>query len=106
MAAAKALSCEASRADLRHRRITAVIAEKTDQRANRKKGPADGRPIAFDPERYRKRSTVEHGFRKVKTWRALATRYGTTPESHEAGLCLRGSVIWRKPLTSTTWSKL
>ncbi|GAA3427504.1 hypothetical protein GCM10018953_46870 [Streptosporangium nondiastaticum] len=37
------------------------------------------RPIAFDPERCRQRSTVEHGFRKVKTWRALATRYGTTP---------------------------
>ncbi|MGW5630544.1 hypothetical protein ACWEU6_24395, partial [Streptosporangium sandarakinum] len=61
MTAAKALSCEASRADLRHRRITAVIAEKTDQRASRKKGPADGRPIAFDPERYRQRSTVFDG---------------------------------------------
>ncbi len=103
VAADKAYSSKANRAYLRRRRITAVIPEKTDQRANRKrKGPAGGRPIVFDPERYRQRNTVERCFQKIKTWRGLATRYDEAPESYEAGLYLRGSIMWLKLLTSTT----
>ncbi|WP_434096320.1 hypothetical protein [Streptosporangium roseum] len=88
---------------LRRRRITAVIPEKSDQRANRKKkGSAGGRPVGFDPERYQQRDTVERCFQKIKTWRGLATRYDKAPESYEAGLYLRGSIMWLKLLTSTT----
>jgi hypothetical protein len=43
---------------LRWRHITAVIPEKTDQQANRKKkGPAGGRSVTYDTERYKQRST-------------------------------------------------
>ncbi|MET8335990.1 hypothetical protein ABZV14_44845 [Streptosporangium canum] len=67
-----------------------------------KRGSAGGRPVLFDPERYRQRNTVERCFQKIKTWRGLATRYDKAPESYEAGLYLRGSIMWLKLLTSTT----
>ncbi len=103
VAADKAYSSKANRAYLRRHKITAVIPEKTDQQANRKKrGSAGGRPVGFDPERYRQRNTVERCFQKIKTWRGLATRYDKTPESYEAGLYLRGSIMWLKLLTSPT----
>ncbi|MFI7055916.1 IS5 family transposase [Streptosporangium canum] len=103
VAADKAYSSKANRARLRRRRITAVIPEKIDQQANRKKrGSAGGRPVLFDPERYRRRNTVERCFQKIKTWRGLAARYDKAPESYEAGLYLRGSIMWLKLLTSIT----
>ncbi|RSM93985.1 hypothetical protein DMB42_51790 [Nonomuraea sp. WAC 01424] len=53
VAADKAYSSKANRAYLRRRGISAVIPEKSDQQANRKKkGSAGGRPITFDPKRY------------------------------------------------------
>lgn len=86
VAADKAYSSKANRAYLRRRRITAVIPEKIDQQANRKrKGSAGGRPVSFDPVRYRQRNTVERCFQKIKTWRGLATRYDKSGESYEAG---------------------
>jgi transposase len=103
VAADKAYSSKANRSHLRRRGITAVIPEKSDQQANRKKkGQAGGRPVGFDPELYRQRNTVERCFQKIKTWRGLATRYDKSPESYEAGLHLRGSIMWLKLLTSTT----
>jgi len=50
VAADKAYSSKANRSYLRRRRIKAVIPEKTDQQANRKKkGSAGGRPSASIP---------------------------------------------------------
>jgi transposase len=103
VAADRAYSSKANRAYLRRRRITAVIPEKIDQQANRKnKGSAGGRPVTYDKERYKQRNTVERCFQKIKTWRGLATRYDKSPDSYEAGLHLRGSIMWLKLLTSTT----
>lgn len=103
VAADKAYSSKFNRAYLRRRRIVAVIPERADQQANRKrKGAAGGRPVGFDPQRYRQRNTVERCFQKIKTWRGLATRYDKSPASYEAGLHLRGSIMWLKLLTSTT----
>jgi transposase len=103
VAADRAYSSRANRACLRRRRITAVIPEKIDQQANRrKKGSAGGRPVTYDPERYKQRNTVERCFQKIKTWRGLATRYDKDSGSYEAGLHLRGSIMWLKLLTSTT----
>lgn len=103
VAADKAYSSKANRAYLRRRGIVAVIPEKADQQANRKKkGCAGGRPVSFDSERYKGRNTVERCFQKIKTWRGLATRYDKSPESYEAGLRLRASIMWLKTLTSTT----
>lgn len=99
----KAYSSRANRAYLRKRGIRAVIPEKRDQAANRKKkGSRGGRPVSHDAELYKERNTVERCFQKVKTWRGVATRYDKSPESFEAGLHLRGSIMWLKHLTSPT----
>jgi len=103
VAADKAYSSKANRAYLRRRGIVAVIPEKTDQQANRKKkGSAGGRPVVFDPVRYKGRNVVERCFQRIKTWRGLATRYDKSPQSYEAGLRLRASILWLKVLTSPT----
>lgn len=103
VAADKAYSSRGNRAYLRKRGIKAVIPEKRDQAANRtKKGSKGGRPVSHDTELYKQRNTVERCFQKIKTWRGVATRYDKSPESFEAGLHLRGSIMWLKHLTSTT----
>ncbi|KOV87484.1 transposase, partial [Nocardia sp. NRRL S-836] len=52
-----------------------VIPEKTDQQASRKKkGSAGGRPVSFEPARYKRRHNVERSFQTIKTLRGLATR--------------------------------
>lgn len=103
MSAYKAYSSKANRAYLRRRGITAVIPEKADQAANRKrKGSTGGRPVTFDPDRYKRRNTVERCFQGTKTWRGLTTRHGKGPENYAAGLHLRGSIMWLKSGTSAT----
>lgn len=98
-AADKAYSSKANRAYLRQRRIKGVIPVKADQAANRKrKGSHGGREYAFDSVLYKDRNTVERCINKLKSWRAIATRYDKTPESYSAGLHLRGSVIWLRSL--------
>lgn len=100
VAADRAHSSHANRAYLRRRHITAVIPDKKDQQANRKsRGSKGGRPISYDTGRYKQRNVVERCFQKIKTWRGLATRYDKSPESYEAGLHLRGSIMWLKTLT-------
>jgi transposase len=100
VAADKAYSARGTRTYLRRRKIRAVIPEKDDQAANRKKkGSGGGRPVSHDPDLYRDRNTVERAINKIKDWRGLATRYDKTPTSYEAGLHLRGSVIWLRSLT-------
>jgi transposase len=98
----KAYSSRANRAYLRKRRIKAVIPEKTDQAANRRKrGSRGGRPFSHDAELYRERNTVERLINKLKAWRGVATRYDKTPDSYLAGLQLRGAVIWIRSLRPT-----
>jgi transposase len=66
---------------------------------NRKKrGSSGGRPVGHDADLYRDRNTVERAINKIKDWRGLATRHDKTPASFEAGLHLRGSVIWLRSL--------
>src|SRR5690349_19693914 len=86
VAADKAYSSRANRAHLCRRRITAVILEKTDQQANRRKrGAAGERPVVFDSQRYKQRNTVERCFQKIKTWRGLASRYNKTRKATRPG---------------------
>lgn len=99
----KAYSSRANRAYLRKRKIKAVIPEKADQAANRKKkGSVGGRPVGHNAALYQERNTVERGINRFKQWRGLATRYDKTPESYEAGLHLRGAVIWLRSLPATS----
>jgi hypothetical protein len=59
VAADKAYSSRANRGYLRRRHITAVIPEKTDQAANRKKrGSHGGRPVNHDRDLYKQRNTA------------------------------------------------
>ncbi|WP_306191923.1 IS5 family transposase [Streptomyces sp. MK5] len=99
----KAYSSRGNRAHLRKRRIKAVIPEKRDQAANRKKkGSRGGRPVSHDADLYKERNTVERLINKLKAWRGITTRYDKTPDSYPAGLHLRASMIWIKDLTRTT----
>lgn len=99
----KAYSSRANRAHLRKRKIKAVIPEKADQAANRKKkGSKGGRPVSHDAELYKERSTVERCINKIKDWRGLATRYDKRPDSYMAGLQLRGAIIWLRSLAPAT----
>ncbi|MFD0561304.1 IS5 family transposase [Kitasatospora saccharophila] len=96
----KAYSSRGNRSHLRKRSIKAVIPEKVDQAANRKKkGSKGGRPVSHDAELYKDRNTVERLINKMKAWRGIATRYDKTPTSYLAGLHLRGAMIWIKDLT-------
>jgi transposase len=91
----KAYSSRANRAHLRKRRIQAVIPEKKDQAANRrKKGSRGGRPVTHNADLYRDRNTVERAINRMKDWRGIATRYDKKPESYLAGLHLRAATIW------------
>lgn len=50
--------------------IKAVIPERLDQQANRKrKGRSGRRPPGFDKQAYKGRSVVERAFNKAKQWR-------------------------------------
>ena len=99
----KAYSSRGNRSYLRRRRIKAVIPEKKDQAAHRKKkGSRGGRPLSHDTALYKERNTVERLINKLKAWRGIATRYDKTPESYLAGVQLRGSMIWIKELAQAT----
>jgi len=103
VAADKAYSSRKNRAHLRERKIKGVIPQKADQAANRKKkGSRGGRSVTHDTELYKDRNTVERCINRIKDWRGLATRYDKTPESYEAALHLRGSMIWLRSLTPAT----
>ncbi len=99
MAADKAYSSRGNRGYLRRRRIRAVIPEKADQAANRKKrGSHGGRPVSHDPDLYKERNTAERSINRIKEWPGLAFRFDKTPESYLAGLHLRGAILWIRSL--------
>lgn len=98
----KAYSSRGNHAHLRKRRIKAVIPEKKDQAADRKKKSSQGgRPVSHDADPYKERNTVERLINKLKAWRGIATRYDKTSDSYLAGLHLRASMIWLTDLTQT-----
>lgn len=103
VAADKAYSSRVNRTYLRKRNIKAVIPEKKDQAANRKKkGSRGGRPTRHDADLYKARNTVEGLINRLKALRGIATRHDKTPESYLAGLHLRASMIWINDLLKTT----
>ncbi len=102
VAADKAYSSRANRLYLRRRGIRAVIPEKKDQAANRKKrGSRGGRPVHHDAALYKERNTAERCINRMKEWRGLAFRFDKTPESYLAGLYLRGAILWIRSLDPT-----
>ncbi|WP_419249049.1 IS5 family transposase [Streptomyces canus] len=91
----KAYSSREIRDHLRKRGIRAVIPERADQQATRKRrGPAGGRPPAFDREADKQRNTVERCINRLKQWRGIATRYEKTATIYLAGLHIAGIFLW------------
>src|SRR4029078_1565522 len=95
VAADTAYSSRGNRTCLRRRTIKAVVPEKKDQAANRKKkGAKGGWPVRHDVGLCRERVAVDRRINNPKAWRGIATRYDKSPESYLAGLHLRASMIW------------
>lgn len=91
----KAYSNKAIRAHLRRRGIQATIPEPADQQANRtRRGRRGGRPPTFDPEQYRQRNTAERCVNKLKTYRAVATRYDKREYMYQGTIDVAAIRIW------------
>ncbi len=91
----KAYSSRANRQLLRSRHIAEVIPEPDDQIGHRRRrGPRGGRPVNFDPDRYKGRNVVERSFNVFKQWRGLATRYDKLALTYRGGVVLRAITIW------------
>lgn len=91
----KAYSSRAIRAELRSRRVKAVIPQPSDQIAHRKRrGSVGGRPPSFDVATYKGRNVIERSFNDHKQWRGLATRYDKLAAVYRGGVVLRAITIW------------
>ena len=91
----KAYSSRAIRAELRSRRIKAVIPQPSDQIAHRqRRGQGGGRPPSFDPVAYRGRNVIERSFNNHKQWRGIATRYDKLAAVYRGAVVLRAITIW------------
>ncbi|MFE3755611.1 IS5 family transposase [Nocardia tengchongensis] len=99
----KAYSSASNRAVLCGKGIRAVIPERADQIANRKRrGRGGGRPPRFDPVAYKGRNVVERAFNRVKHWRGVATRYDKLASTYRAGFVMALAVEWLKLLGDMT----
>ena len=96
----KAYSSKAIRSGLRARGIRATIPLKTDQQAGRRGRKARGRLPAFDPVAYRDRNAVERAINKLRSTRAVATRYDKRDFVYRGTITLAAIKIWlRDPVT-------
>ena len=82
------------RAELRRRKIKAVIPDKRDQTAARKRrGSRGGRPPGLDTDAYRGRNVIERFFALAKQWRGIATRYDKYALTYLGGVLLAAAII-------------
>ncbi|WP_197408436.1 MULTISPECIES: IS5 family transposase [Kocuria] len=80
---------------LRDHHVKAVIPQKKNEIASRKKkGSKGGRPPAFDAEAYKGRNVVERSFNSVKQWRGLATRYDKLAVTYRSATVLHAILQW------------
>ena len=92
----RAYTARTHRIYLRERGIKAVIAEKSNQIAARKKrGRHGGRPPAFDSQAYKERNTIERYFNRLKRFRAVATRYDKLAVRYEATIQIAIILDWK-----------
>jgi transposase len=95
VAADKGYSYPKCRRLLRRRGIVAMIPERKDQRAQRKKkGHRGGRPCAYDKQLYRQRNLVERCVLRLKQFRRVATRYDKRAHNCLAFVTLAAIMIW------------
>lgn len=87
------------RNELHRRGIKAVIPDKKDQIAARKRrGRRGGRPHGFDTDAYRGRNVVERFFALAKQWRGIATRFDKLAITYRAGVTLCAVLTWTRLL--------
>ena len=83
------------RSELRRRGIKAVIPDKRDQAAARKRrGSRGGRPPGLDTDAYRGRNVIERFFALAKQWRGIATRYDKLAITYRAAATLCAILTW------------
>lgn len=93
----RAYTSGANRRMLATRGIKAVIPQKKDEIAARKrKGSAGGRPPALDTETYKRRNVIERTFALTKQWRALSTRYDKLAITYRAAVLLAACITWSR----------
>ena len=93
----RAYSTGPVRTHLRARAIKAVIPEKKNTIAARKrKGSTGGRPPTLDAETYKRRNVVERSFALIKQWRGLATRYDKLAITYRAAIMLAACITWTR----------
>ena len=98
----KAYASQANRKLLRDGGIEAVIPEKSDHIAHRKRrGATGGRPPSVDAEPYKRRKVIGRCFGQFKQWRGTATRSDKLAISYRAGVVLRAITIWLKVFGDT-----
>jgi transposase len=98
----KAYSSRAIRANLRSRRIKAVIPEPDDQKGHRKRrGSRGGRPVTLDAADYRNRNVIERRYCHIKQWRGLATRYDKLATVYRAAVVLNAVIAWTRVLSDS-----
>ena len=91
----KAYSSKKIRADLRRRGIKATIAEPSNQSAGRRsRGSHGGRPPKFDAEIYKQRNTVERAINKLRSRRAVGTRYDKRQIIYQGTIDVASIKIW------------
>ena len=83
------------RRSLRARGISAVIPEKSDHIAARKRrGYRGGRPPILNTEAYKDRNVVERSFALNKQWCGIATRYDKLAITYRAAAVLHACITW------------
>jgi transposase len=98
----RAYSSGVARRMLRGRGITAVIPQKSDEiAARRRRGRRGGRPPVFDEIRYKQRNLVERSFALLKQWRGLATRYDKLAVVYRAAVILSACITWTRHMGDT-----
>lgn len=87
------------RSELHRRKVKAVIPDKRDQIAARKRrGSRGGRPPGLDADAYRGRNVIERFFAPAKQWRGIATRFDKLAITYRAGLALCAILTWTRLL--------
>lgn len=94
----KAYSSRRNRTYLRRRQIKPTIAEPRDQQTNRqRRGSKGGRPPGCNPDTYRRRNEVERTINRLKTFRAVATRYDKRACVFHGTVTVASLRLWIRP---------